>query len=58
VPSASSVVLEPRGQPLLGGTIIARFDVRALNPKAKYDVDVRDGNEIVGRVGIDLGRMR
>ena len=48
----------PRSAPLVGGTLIARFDLRALDPKGVYDVLVREGNQEAARVRVDLGRLR
>jgi hypothetical protein len=50
VPSAS--------EPLLGGTLIARFDAAALDRKGLYEVVVKDGRKDLARVKVDLARIR
>jgi hypothetical protein len=47
-----------RSQPMLGGTIIAIFDGRALDAIGSYAVTVREGGQELTRTGIDLGRLR
>jgi hypothetical protein len=44
--------------PLSGGTLIAQFDLNALELSAAYDVVVREGETERGRVGVDLARLR
>lgn len=48
----------PAGQPLLGGTMLASFDLTTLDPSATYTLVVRDGRETVGRATLNLARMR
>jgi hypothetical protein len=45
-------------EPLSGGTIIARVPGDQLNPKGQYSVVVRDGAKELGRVRVDLARLR
>jgi hypothetical protein len=49
------------GQPILGGTLIATFDGRALDPVGRYDVEITEKgqkpNELA-RVRADFGRLR
>jgi hypothetical protein len=46
-------------QPLLGATLIARFDGGLLDPKGVYEVVIRDGPTEIGRSRrIDLLRLR
>lgn len=45
-------------QPMLGGTVIARFDGRNLDAAAVYDVVVAEGGKELARVRADLGRLR
>lgn len=44
--------------PLLGGTLIARFDGETLDPKGVYQVIVKDGKTTLARARVDLGRLR
>lgn len=56
VPGAASA---PRGSdPLLGGTVIAAYDGRLLDPKGLYDVVVSESGRELARVRVDLGRLR
>jgi hypothetical protein len=46
-------------EPLLGGTLIARFDGRLVDPAGVYEVVVNDGAQEIGRTHpIDLRRLR
>jgi hypothetical protein len=46
-------------QPLLGGTLIARFSGALLDPKGVYEVVVKEGEKELGRTRrIDLLRLR
>jgi hypothetical protein len=45
--------------PLLGGTLIARFHGNTLDPNAMYEVVVREGEKELGRTWrIDLAKLR
>ena len=44
--------------PLLGGTLVARFDGEALDPEGVYLVSVKDGRAVLGRARVDLARLR
>jgi hypothetical protein len=57
-PIPGGVMLPRGGQPLLGGTIIARFDLRPLKPAAVYDAIVEDGGTELARTAADLSRLR
>lgn len=49
----------PSGQPLSGGTLIAGFDGRLLDPKGTYDAVVTDERDKeLTSVRIDLSRLR
>ena len=59
--------MPPAGsQPLLGGTLVASIDGRALSPTGRYDVVVgekagggaRDGEKAVARLTINLATLR
>jgi hypothetical protein len=45
-------------EPLLGGTLIARFEGGRLDPEADYFVIVRDAGKEMARAKVDLGRLR
>ena len=46
------------GEPLLGGTLLARFAGEMLDPKAVYQVVIKDGARELARTRIDLARLR
>jgi hypothetical protein len=48
----------PRGSPLVGATVIAGFDLKALAPAATYEAVVELGGEELARVAVALGGMR
>jgi hypothetical protein len=45
-------------EPMLGGTVMAQFDGRALNPVGTYDVVVEDERREMARVRVELGKLR
>jgi hypothetical protein len=46
-------------EPLLGGTLIARFQGDAIDPNGVYEVVVKDGEKELGRTWrVDLARLR
>jgi hypothetical protein len=45
-------------EPLSGGTVIAQFDGRRLDPKGAYDAIVTDEGKELASVRIDLSRLR
>jgi hypothetical protein len=47
-----------RGQPVVGGAMMASFEAGALDTKGRYDVVIRDGGVELARGTIDLGRVR
>jgi hypothetical protein len=47
-----------KSQPLLGGTVVARFDGQALNATGTYDVIVSEGEKELGRARVDFSRLR
>lgn len=47
-----------RGEPLAGGTLIARLDGGELDPRGVYAVVVRDGTRELARAVVDLGKLR
>jgi hypothetical protein len=48
----------PGGQPLSGGTIIARLDGRVLDPNGLYDLVVLDAGTELARVRVDFRALR
>lgn len=49
----------PRGsQPLLGGTLIARVPGEGIDPTGTVDLTVSDEGRELGRVSVDLGKLR
>lgn len=46
------------GQPLLGGTVIARFDLNRLSASGVYDMVIEEGRKELARVRADLGKLR
>jgi hypothetical protein len=55
VPRATNI---PLGTRLLGATVIARFDLAAIDTTGTYEVVVRLSGEDVARAPIGLGNMR
>jgi hypothetical protein len=56
VPGAANL---PRGsQPILGGTLMARFDLRLVDPGRAYDVVISEGATEVARSRMNLARLR
>jgi hypothetical protein len=45
-------------EPLSGGTLIARVPGEQLNPKGQYSIVVREGQKQLGRIRVDLARLR
>jgi hypothetical protein len=58
LPVPGGVTLPETAQPLTGGTVIARFDGRRLEPSGVYDVILEEGGKELARVRVDLGRLR
>jgi hypothetical protein len=48
----------PGGQPLTGGTIIARLDGRVLDPNGLYDLVVLEGGTELARARVDFRAFR
>jgi len=46
------------GQPTLGGTLVAKFDGARLDPRAPYDVVVREKEKELARATVDLASLR
>lgn len=47
-----------KGQPLVGGTLVAGFDGRLLDPKGTYDAVITLNGKDITRTRIDLGKLR
>lgn len=58
VPGGGGPVLPGTSQPILGGTVSARFDLRPLNPNGLYEVVVLENRQELSRTGLDLARLR
>jgi len=58
VPQGGGILVAPRSQPLLGGSVIAAFDLRSLDPKGIYEVVIAEEGEARAGATIDLGRLR
>jgi hypothetical protein len=57
-PTSLAPRVRPGSEPLSGGTLIARIPGGQLNPKGQYSIVVRDGQKELGRVRVDLARLR
>src|SRR5687767_4882520 len=57
-PTPTGPVLPGASQPILGGTVVAHFDLRLLNPTALYDVVCAEGGKELTRARMDLARLR
>jgi hypothetical protein len=58
LPVPGGLQLPETTQPLTGGTVIARFDGRALNPSGVYELVVEETRKEVTRVRVDFGGLR
>jgi hypothetical protein len=58
LPSPAAPALPPGGQPLLGGTVIARFDGARLDPGATYDVMIEENGKTLARSAVNLASLR
>jgi hypothetical protein len=45
-------------QPMLGGTVVARFDGERLDPRGTYDVVIAEGGKELARGRVDFGKLR
>jgi hypothetical protein len=48
----------PRGQPLVGATVIARFDLERMDPEGRYELTLAERNERRAQVRVDLSLLR
>jgi hypothetical protein len=57
--SGTGTLTLPRGsQPLLGATVVARFDTGPLDPNGTYDMVIGEAGKELGRAKLDLSKMR
>src|SRR5688572_2457246 len=49
---------EGKTEPLVGGTMVAHFDMQLLSPSGLYEVVVEEAGKELGRVRADLSRLR
>jgi hypothetical protein len=47
-----------KSQPMLGGSVVARFDGQTLNAVGTYDVIVSENGKELGRARVDFSRLR
>jgi hypothetical protein len=43
---------------MLGGTVLAKFDLKGLDPNGVYDVAVKEAGKEIARARIDLRALR
>ena len=55
---STTVAGAARGQPLLGGTLIAHFNLREIDPRGTYDVVIDGEGGEIGRATMKLESMR
>jgi hypothetical protein len=58
LPAPGGTSIPGGGEPMLGGAVIARFDTRALDSAATYEVVIEESGKELARAGADLARMR
>jgi hypothetical protein len=58
LPVPGGLAMPGGSQPLLGGTVVAGFDARALKADGVYDVVIEEAKKDIARVRADFGRMR
>jgi hypothetical protein len=58
LPNAGTVALPGIDQPMLGGTLVGRFDALSLNRSANYDVAIVDAGRELTRARVDFGKLR
>ena len=46
------------GEAISGGTVVAQFDGRALDPRGIYTIVVRESGKDVAKTSLNLGRLR
>ena len=58
LPTPGAPALPPGREPMLGGTTVARFDGRLLDPKGVYDLVLNEAGKEIGRARIDFRALR
>ncbi len=58
VPGGAAPFVPGASQPILGGTVTGRFDLRPLNPNGLYEVVVSEEQQELSRTKLDLSRLR
>jgi hypothetical protein len=56
VPSGGSG--PPRGRPILGATLIARFELQSIDAEGSYDVVVSERGDALATIRLELGKLR
>jgi hypothetical protein len=58
VPGGGAPFVPGASQPILGGTMSVRFDLRPLNPNGLYEIVVSEERQELSRTRLDLARLR
>jgi hypothetical protein len=58
LPGPNTLVLPGSDQPMIGGTIVARFDAQTLRRSGIYDVIVEDAGKELARARAEFSRLR
>jgi hypothetical protein len=58
VPGGAAPFVPGASQPILGGTVSARFDLQELNPNGLYEIVVAEERQELSRTPMDLARVR
>jgi hypothetical protein len=57
-PGTAGTARRGTGQPVVGGTLIAVFDLAGLDPEGRYEIVVTDGEMELTRAAVDLTQLR
>jgi hypothetical protein len=57
-PRPGALALQRHSEPMLGGTLIARYDSSRLDANGRYDVVVSEAGKELARAGLDFSRLR
>ena len=58
LPVPGGLVFPDTSQPILGGTVSARFDLRPMKATGAYEAIVSEGGQELARAALDLARLR
>jgi hypothetical protein len=58
LPQPGGLTRKGRSSPMLGGTLVARFDARMLDATGRYDVVISEGGKELARGRMDLEKLR